>query len=235
MVGARALSEAHLRLARQRPPHEMNSVARESMMAARSSYPALSRSLARPVSVLHQHRALHQVAATRSALTLARQQSAPLFAARKQQQQQRSVQTAPTSKDGALDLLNQQRALRPSSPHFTIYQPQLTWLSSIANRVTGTGLSVALYALLLGNIALPALGVPFDSATIIATFTSLPAWFQGATKFIFSWPFFFHTFNGFRHLAWDAGYVLSLKSSYTAGYAVIGASIVATLGFLAFV
>lgn len=41
-----------------------------------------------------------------------------------------------------LELLNEQRSLRPSSPHFTIYQPQLTWLASIANRVTGAGLSV---------------------------------------------------------------------------------------------
>lgn len=41
----------------------------------------------------------------------------------------------------AMDLLNQQRAKRPSSP-WHIYQPQLTSMSSIANRVTGTGLSV---------------------------------------------------------------------------------------------
>lgn len=37
--------------------------------------------------------------------------------------------------------LNVQRAARPNSPHFTIYQPQITWLGSIANRVTGVGLS----------------------------------------------------------------------------------------------
>lgn len=54
----------------------------------------------------------------------------------------RDVSTAPLSLSGNLELLNKQRALRPNSPHFTIYQPQLTWLSSIANRVTGSGLSV---------------------------------------------------------------------------------------------
>lgn len=39
-------------------------------------------------------------------------------------------------------ILNQQRLKRPSSPHFTIYQPQLTWVASIVNRMTGVGLSV---------------------------------------------------------------------------------------------
>lgn len=41
-----------------------------------------------------------------------------------------------------LKMLNEQRSVRPSSPHFTIYQPQLTWIGSIFNRVTGVGLSV---------------------------------------------------------------------------------------------
>ena len=53
--------------------------------------------------------------------------------------------TAPTTKitqQQNLDLLNEQRAKRPSSPHFTIYQPQITWYLSIINRITGTGLSV---------------------------------------------------------------------------------------------
>ena len=39
-------------------------------------------------------------------------------------------------------ILNEQRLRRPNSPHMTIYQPQLTWYSSIANRITGVGLSV---------------------------------------------------------------------------------------------
>lgn len=51
---------------------------------------------------------------------------------------------APTtilSQKEALELLNEQRSLRPNSPHLTIYEPQLTWYGSIANRITGTGLS----------------------------------------------------------------------------------------------
>lgn len=61
---------------------------------------------------------------------------------------------APTTKltqQQNLDLLNEQRALRPSSPHFTIYQPQITWYLSIINRITGTGLSVCKCLSLLGQ------------------------------------------------------------------------------------
>lgn len=48
----------------------------------------------------------------------------------------------------AMDLLNEQRAKRPSSP-WHIYQPQLTSMSSIANRATGAGLSVGTSSLSL--------------------------------------------------------------------------------------
>jgi hypothetical protein len=53
----------------------------------------------------------------------------------------RDVSTATLTAAGNQELLDRQRALRPNSP-WHIYQPQLTSLSSIANRVTGTGLSV---------------------------------------------------------------------------------------------
>ena len=54
----------------------------------------------------------------------------------------RYVQTQSLKPDEATVILNTQRLKRPSSPHFTIYQPQLTWVASIANRITGAGLSV---------------------------------------------------------------------------------------------
>lgn len=52
-------------------------------------------------------------------------------------------------------LLNEQRLARPSSPHFTIYQPQITWLLSIANRVTGVGLSAGAHASFPLGLAFP--------------------------------------------------------------------------------
>lgn len=50
------------------------------------------------------------------------------------------IQSLPSSAN--TEILNKQRLNRPNSPHFTIYQPQLTWVASIANRMTGAGLSV---------------------------------------------------------------------------------------------
>lgn len=54
----------------------------------------------------------------------------------------RGIQTESLPPSASEGILNAQRLKRPSSPHFTIYQPQLTWLGSIANRVTGAGFSV---------------------------------------------------------------------------------------------
>ena len=58
----------------------------------------------------------------------------------------RGVQIQSLPSNASQNILNKQRLRRPSSPHFTIYQPQLTWISSIANRFTGVGLSVREYS-----------------------------------------------------------------------------------------
>ncbi|GAA5838284.1 hypothetical protein JCM3766R1_005509 [Sporobolomyces carnicolor] len=137
----------------------------------------------------------------------------------------RAVSTQAMSEADNLALLNQQRAKRPSSP-WHIYQPQLTSISSIANRATGAGLSVGFYGIFLAHLA----GV--DSATMLDTFASLPGWMQLSTKALIAGPAAYHTLNGFRHLGWDTGYFLDLKTSYMAGYVVIGATAVSTVGLL---
>lgn len=53
-----------------------------------------------------------------------------------------SIQIQSLQPSAGQEILNKQRVVRPSSPHFTIYQPQLTWVASIFNRVAGVGLSV---------------------------------------------------------------------------------------------
>jgi succinate dehydrogenase (ubiquinone) cytochrome b560 subunit len=59
------------------------------------------------------------------------------------------IQSLPSS--ASEEILNAQRLKRPSSPHFTIYQPQLTWLSSIANRATGGALSARMSPFLMDH------------------------------------------------------------------------------------
>merc|ERR1712225_157468 len=141
----------------------------------------------------------------------------------------RTVPTTAVSADDALKMLNEQRAKRPSSPHFTIYEPQLSWLSSIANRVTGNGLSALMYAFAISYVAAPAVSAGFTGASIVALAASLPVWAKISAKIVLGAPFWYHTWNGMRHLAWDMGYLLSLKASWTAGYVVIGTTAVTTL------
>ena len=117
-------------------------------------------------------------------------------------------------------ILNEQRLRRPNSPHMTIYQPQLTWYSSIANRITGVGLSVRAYYLIFSLI--PALTVPtpvlygfslgylflpgtFDSAHVVDFVAGLPDAVKYAGKTILALPFAYHGWNGVRHLGWDMG------------------------------
>ena len=54
----------------------------------------------------------------------------------------RTIKTESLTFKDAQSILNKQRLHRPSSPHFTIYKPQIPWILSIATRVTGAGLSV---------------------------------------------------------------------------------------------
>ncbi|KAH9991720.1 succinate dehydrogenase cytochrome b560 subunit [Russula vinacea] len=128
----------------------------------------------------------------------------------------RTVQTQSLKPDEALVILNTQRLARPSSPHFTIYQPQLTWIGSIANRITGAGLSLLLYGFSLAYLLAPS---TFSSANL-------------AEKTILAAPFAFHSLNGLRHLAWDTGKFLTLKGAYRTGYAVLGASAITTVALV---
>ncbi|KAL7414722.1 hypothetical protein BDY24DRAFT_384352 [Mrakia frigida] len=129
--------------------------------------------------------------------------------------------------------LNTQRAKRPSSPHFTIYQPQITWLASIAHRVTGVGLSVVMYAGAITFLFHPSFSY-LDSAHLVEFFGQLPVWFKTTTKFVFCWPFVFHCFNGVRHLLWDVGLLLSVKEVTWGGWAVVGSSFLTSALMVAF-
>ncbi|KAF9520570.1 hypothetical protein BS47DRAFT_1481326 [Hydnum rufescens UP504] len=81
------------------------------------------------------------------------------------------------------EILDRQRLRRPSSPHFTIYQPQLTWIGSIAHRISGVGLSVAgLYAFLLAYLGAPVVGIPLDSAHIVEFVQGVPEWIKYTPK-----------------------------------------------------
>ncbi|KAF5359390.1 hypothetical protein D9756_002916 [Leucocoprinus leucothites] len=142
----------------------------------------------------------------------------------------RAIQTESLPPSASETILNKQRLSRPSSPHFTIYQPQLTWYASIFHRITGTSLSILLYGFSLAYLVAPG---TFDSAHIIEFVHGLPDAVKYAGKFVLALPFTFHSFNGVRHLLWDTGKFMTVKGCYTSGYAVLGATAVST-GIFAF-
>ncbi|KAH8086848.1 cytochrome b subunit of succinate dehydrogenase, Sdh3p [Filobasidium floriforme] len=155
--------------------------------------------------------------------------STGLFAPALFRQARRSIQTESLTPQENLALLNAQRTVRPNSPHLTIYQPQLTWVLSSLNRITGTALSGLLYAGALTFLLHPVFPA-IDSAHLIEFVAGMPGWLKTSIKFTLAVPFTLHSWNGIRHLMWDMGYALSLKGVYATGYAVLGLTAISSIG-----
>ncbi|KAJ7095718.1 SDHC, cytochrome b subunit of succinate dehydrogenase [Mycena belliarum] len=141
----------------------------------------------------------------------------------------RAVQTESLPPSASNKILNQQRLLRPSSPHFTIYQPQLTWIASIANRATGGALSALLYGFSIAYLVAPG---TFDSVHVVEFVAGLPDAVKYAGKALLAAPFMFHSLNGVRHLAWDMTKFMSIKGVYQTGYAVLAGSAIGTIALV---
>ncbi|KAF4564448.1 Cytochrome b subunit of succinate dehydrogenase SDH3 [Pleurotus pulmonarius] len=141
----------------------------------------------------------------------------------------RSIQTESLPPSSAVEILNKQRLNRPSSPHFTIYQPQLTWLGSIANRATGGALSALLYGFSIAYLVAPG---TFDSTHVVEFVAGMPDAIKYAGKAILAAPFAFHSLNGLRHLAWDMNKFMTVKGAYATGYAVLAGTAVSTVALM---
>ena len=113
---------------------------------------------------------------------------------------------------------------RPLSPDLQIYRPQLTSVLSISHRVTGIFSSVGALLLVSWLIA-AAMGPQAYSA--MQGF--LGSWLGLILLFGWTFSFFFHLCNGIRHLLWDAGCGLELRTIYASGWIVVAASTVLTL------
>jgi succinate dehydrogenase / fumarate reductase cytochrome b subunit len=119
-------------------------------------------------------------------------------------------------------------AERPLSPHLQIYKPQLTSMLSISHRLTGLALGVGTLFLVWWLVAAASGDAAF--ATAQAFFGS---WLGLLLLFGWTFSFFFHLCNGVRHLMWDTGYGLDLRTAYMTGWAVLAASGVLTLAAFA--
>ncbi|CAG8485654.1 2064_t:CDS:2 [Ambispora gerdemannii] len=125
-------------------------------------------------------------------------------------------------------LLVSQRSVRPVSP-WHIYQPQLTALLSFTHRATGAGLASVLYGASIAYVTGPLIGLNWDTDTIVAVTSTIPAAVKVPTKFVIGYVFSFHAFNGIRHLIWDTGRALTIKGVYATGWSVLGLSTASAL------
>ncbi len=114
---------------------------------------------------------------------------------------------------------------RPTSPHLTIYKPQISSVLSIMHRATG----IVLYLGALAMVAWLAVAAYYPA--------HYAAWHECATSWAgrivllgFALSFFYHLANGIRHLFWDIGAGYSLKAATISGWLVLLFTVTATAG-----
>jgi len=113
---------------------------------------------------------------------------------------------------------------RPLSPHLTIYRKQMGMMMSIMHRFTGMGMALTGILLVWWFFAAATSPASFEFVDGLLT-----SWLGLLVLTVSLWAFWYHFFNGLRHLRWDMGKGLGLgESARTGWYAVIG-SVVMTL------
>ena len=115
-------------------------------------------------------------------------------------------------------------AERPLSPHIQVWRWHLTMFTSIAHRASGAGLYVG--ALILAGWAV-ALGA--GPAANDGYMHLLGSPLGKLVMFLLTLGVFYHLANGIRHLIWDTGKGLDVKSANFSGVVAIAFAIVATL------
>ena len=115
------------------------------------------------------------------------------------------------------------RGNRPLSPHLTIYRPQMTSISSIFVRITGNALLVSTLLLIWWLLAASSSAAAFAVADYVIT-----SWFGDIVMMLSLWALWYHTLGGVRHLIWDTGRGLELKTAERMGWMIIIGSLVLT-------
>lgn len=110
------------------------------------------------------------------------------------------------------------------SPHLQVWRWHVTMLTSILHRVTGVGLYLG--GLIAAAWAVSLAAGPEAYETFKAVLGSPLGKF---VMFGMTLSVFYHLGNGIRHLVWDFGYGLDLKSANSSAWAVFGFTVAATL------
>ena len=116
------------------------------------------------------------------------------------------------------------RAERPLSPHLQIYRIQMTSVSSILTRITGNGIIVGVVLAVWWLLAAAVSDDYFATANAVAT-----GWFGDivfAASLLGVW---YHYLAGLRHLYFDAGHGLDIRTAEMLGWVCIIGSVVLTV------
>ena len=113
---------------------------------------------------------------------------------------------------------------RPLSPHLTIYRPQVTSISSIFIRITGNALVFSTLLLVAWFLAAAIGPKTFNVMHFI-----ISSWFGKIMMILSLWALWYHSLGGIRHLVWDTGRGLELKTAEIMGWAMILGSFLITI------
>ena len=116
------------------------------------------------------------------------------------------------------------RVERPLSPHLQIYRIQMTTISSILTRITGNGLIVGVMLAVWWLLAAAVSDRQFAIANAVAT-----SWFGDLVFFLSLLAVWYHYLAGLRHLYFDAGHGLDIKTAEFLGWVCIIGSGVLTI------
>ncbi len=120
-----------------------------------------------------------------------------------------------------------QKIVRPLSPHLQIYRPQMTAISSIFTRITGNGLIVGTVLIVWW---LTAAATSPDYFAFVNGL--LHSWIGILVLTASLWAVWYHYLAGLRHLCFDAGKALDVRTAERLGWGCfIGATVLTILTF----
>lgn len=114
---------------------------------------------------------------------------------------------------------------RPLSPFTSVWRWHLTMFTSIAHRVTGVGLYLG--ALIAAGWAIALATGPEAFAQYVGLLGSP---LGKLVLFGMTVSLFYHFANGIRHLIWDTGHGLDIRSANLSAVFVLAFSITAAIG-----
>jgi succinate dehydrogenase / fumarate reductase cytochrome b subunit len=108
------------------------------------------------------------------------------------------------------------RGNRPLSPHLTIYRLPITAITSIFTRITGNAMLLAALMIVWWFLAAATGPEYFAFANDVIT-----CWVGLAILWLSVWALWYHALAGVRHLIWDSGRGLGIRSANLLSWACI--------------